>query len=159
MTAVAMIGTPGATGVAMGCAMTIVGVTIAASAMPTGDGMIAWMTTGDATTAASAMPTGDGMIAWMTIAAGMIGGSAMATDGATIATSGTTIDAVRPDWLFGPSGFGPGWGAWADLGRCHSKPVQGRRRRSPRNTAAPGDPKDGDAVALKAITVLEPWSE
>jgi hypothetical protein len=130
MTAVAMIGTPAGTDVAMGSVMTIVGVTIAASVMPTGDGMIAWMTTGDATTAASVMPTGDEMIAWMTTAAGMIGGSAMATDGATIAISGTTIDAVKPERLFGPSGFGPDWGSWADLGRCHSDPVQVRRPRS-----------------------------
>jgi hypothetical protein len=41
MTVVAMVGTPAETDVAMGSAMTIVGVTIVASVMPIGDGMIA----------------------------------------------------------------------------------------------------------------------
>jgi hypothetical protein len=104
MTAVAMIGTPGATGVAMGSAMTIVGVMIAASVMPTGDGTIAWMTTADGTT----------------------GVSARATDDATIATSGTTIDAVEPDRLLGPSGFWPGRGLWVDLGLGHSNTLTRR---------------------------------
>ena len=98
MTAAVMIGTPAMTGVAMGPAMTIVGATIAASVMP----------------------TGDGMIAWMTIAAGTIGVPAMATDGATIAIPGATIDAVesQPTYLAvglltGPGFIGAALSGWS----------------------------------------------
>jgi hypothetical protein len=72
-----MVGTPGMSGVATGPGMTIVGATITASVMPTDDGMIAGMTTD----------------------AEMIGVSAMTIVGATVATSGATIDAVRENSL------------------------------------------------------------
>ncbi len=72
MTDAGMIGTSVMTGVATGSAMTIVGATIAASVMPTGDGMIA--------------------ITGTTIDTGMTGGPVMTTGDGTIAISATTID-------------------------------------------------------------------